>query len=535
MRTAHTDLRALTALSPAAHAGARSVVRAIPLRLGWLAAALVGMSTFALFVGTLSYEFLDWDDVTHIAWNPSYRGFTWTHLAWMVTTVRGGHWIPVTWASFGLDHALWGMNPSGYHLTNVVLHTLNAIVFFALASSLLERARGSASTVSLHAGAAAGALLFALHPLRTESVAWITERRDVLSALFWLLAALCYVRAPEHAGRKTGWWKLLSLLAFMVAVMAKSITVTLPLILLILDVYPLRRMSHGVRRLLREKLSYVPMMLFGAFMAVAGAYNTGYLTTVERLSSIERMLAVAYSVWFYLSATVVPLALSPLYELPSRIHVSDTRFLGPALIVSAITVCVVMLGRRWPALLAAWAAYLVVLAPVSGAVHNGAQLVADRYSYLACLPLALLFGAVVSLVADRLAEPSTGPVFRAAAVAGLAVLMLSFAGLTHRQLAVWRNSETFWRYVVAADPDCFVCHVHAGKVFRNTPDVAMTHFERAAALRPDLMRSELYLVNRGLTYIALDRDDSAERDLATLRSVSPRVANVLGPLFVTGW
>jgi len=535
MRTAQTHLRALPISSPVARAGARSVVRPIHLWLAWLAPAVVGMSTFALFVGTLSYDFLDWDDVTHIAWNPSYRGFTWTHLSWMVTTVRGGHWIPVTWATFGLDHALWGMNPSGYHLTNVMLHTLNAIAFFALAWSLLERARRSASTVALQAGAAGAALLFALHPLRAESVAWITERRDVLSALFWLLAVLCYVRAPEHAGRKTGWWKLLSLLAFMVAVMSKSITVTLPLILLILDVYPLRRTSRGIRRLLLEKASYVPMMLFGAFMAVAGAYNTGYLTTVERLSFVERLLAMAYSVWFYLRVTVSPLALSPLYELPSKIHVSDIRFLGPALIVFAITVSLMMVRRRWPALLAAWVAYLVTLAPVSGALHNGAQLVADRYSYLTCLPLALLFGAVVSLVADRLAERSTRPALTVAAAAGLAVLMLIFAGLTHRQLGVWRNSETLWRYVVAADPDCFACQLHAGKVFRNTPDVAIAHFERAAVLRPDMTRSELYLVNRGLTYIALNRDDSAARDLATLRSVSPRVANVLGPLFVTEW
>ena len=535
MRTAQTDLRALTTLSPVARAGARPAVRSIPGWLGWLPPALVGVSTFALFVGTLSYQFLDWDDVTHIAWNPNYRGLTWTHLSWMVTTVRGGHWIPVTWASFGLDHALWGMNPSGYHLTNVLLHTVNAIAFFALAWSLLERARPSASTLTLHAGAAAAALLFALHPLRTESVAWITERRDVLSALFWLLAVLCYVRAPERSGRKTGRWKLLSLLAFMLAVMSKSITVTLPLILLILDVYPLRRTSRGLPRLLLEKVSYVPMMLFGAFMAVAGAYNTGYLTTVERLSSVERMLAIAYSVWFYVKATVLPLGLSPLYELPSKIHVTDARFLVPALVVAAITLSVVRLRRRWPALVTAWVAYLVMLSPVSGALHNGAQLVADRYSYLACLPLALLFGAGVSLVADRLAVAPTRRVYRAAAAAAFAGLMLTLAALTHRQLEVWRSSEMLWRYVVAADPDCFICHVHAGKVFRDTPDVAIAHFERAAVLRPDMTRSEPYLVNRGLTYIALDRDDSAQRDLATLRSVSPRVANVLGPLFVTGW
>ena len=532
MRNAQTSLGTSVTFAATAE---RPAVRAVPAWLRWLPPALVGISTFALFLGTVSYQFLDWDDVTHIAWNPNYRGLTGAHFSWMVTTVRGGHWIPVTWATFGLDYVLWGMDPFGYHLTNVALHTTNAVVFFAVGWSLLRRARPSASTAALHAGAAAAAVLFALHPLRAESVAWITERRDVLSALFWLLAVLCYVRAPERAGGKTGRWKLFSLLAFMLAVMSKSITVTLPVILLILDVYPLRRTSRGLRRLVLEKVSYAPMMLFGAFMAVAGAYNTGYLTAVERLSFVERMLVVAYSVWFYVKATLVPLGLSPLYELPSKIHVTDARFFIPALIVAAVTLSVVLLRRRCPALLAAWIAYLVTLSPVSGALHNGAQIVADRYSYLACLPLALLFGAGVSLAADRLATPSRGLTYRAAPAAAFAVLILILAVLTHRQLEIWRNSETLWRYVVAADPDCFICHVHAGKVFRDTPDVAIAHFERAAILRPDMTRSEPYLVNRGLTYIALHRDDAALRDLATLRSVSPRVANALGPLFVTRW
>ena len=532
MRNAQTSVG--TSLTFAA-AGERPAVCALPAWLRWLPPALVAISTFALFLGTVNYQFLDWDDVTHIAWNPNYRGLTWGHFSWMVTTIRGGHWIPVTWATFGLDHAMWGMDPFGYHLTNVVLHTTNAVLFFAVAWSLLHRARPASSPATLHAGAAAAAVLFALHPLRAESVAWITERRDVLSALFWLLAVLCYLRAPERAGRKTGWWKLASLLAFMLAVMSKSITVTLPVILLILDMYPLRRMSGGLRRLVLEKISYAPMMLFGTFMALASAYNTGYLTAVERLSFVERVLVVAYSVWFYVKATALPLGLSPLYELPPRIHLTDARFLVPVLIVAAITVSVVLLRRRWPALLAAWAGYLVTLSPVSGALHNGAQIVADRYSYLSCLPFALLFGAGMSLAAERVATPAPGLRRRVAAVVAFAVTILVLTGLTHRQLEVWRNSETLWRYVIAADPDCFICHIQAGKVFRDKPDVAIAHFERAAVLRPDMTRSEPYLVNRGLTYIALHREDSALRDLASLRSVSPRVANALGPLFVTGW
>jgi protein O-mannosyl-transferase len=506
-------------------------------RITSILAVVVGLSTFVTFVPALRLGFVEWDDFANFVTNFQYRGLTLDHLHWMLTSVRGGHWIPVTWATFGLDHSIWGMDPFGYHLTNVLLHSTNAIVFFFLARWLLRLAVPKVSTTALLAGAAAAAFLFGMHPLRVESVAWITERRDVLSGLLWMLAILAYLRAPERSGKKAGGWKLLSLACYQLAVMSKSITVTLPVILLILDVYPLQRHREGRGRLLTEKTPYLPIMFFGIFMAFFAARAGGYLTSLDRLSFVERVAVTSYSLWFYVSTTVAPLTLSPLYELPPSLRAAAARFIVPGLMVIVITVCALALRRRWPALLAAWMAYAIMLSPVSGMLHNGSQIVADRYSYLSCLPWALLFGAFVALIADKIraaARPSI--VWRVASVScfvALAVLPV----LTWRQLPVWRDGETLWPYTLAVDPDCSMCHYYYGQYLRNRDRAvpAVDHFSRAAELRPALGKLGVFRVNRGLAYLATGDIEAAERELAVARSVAPALADDVSPAFIVEW
>ena len=510
-------------------------VRSVERRRTVVLGVVIGASTFLSFLPALQLGFVEWDDFANFVTNFQYRGLTLDHFHWMLTSVRGGHWIPATWLTFALDHAVWGMDPFGYHMTNVLLHSINAIVFFVLARWLLPLAIPGLSANALQAGAGGAALLFALHPLRVESVAWITERRDVLSGLFWMLAILAYLRAPERAKRKTGGWKLLSLACYQLAVMAKSITVTLPVILLILDVYPLRRHREDRWRLLAEKAPYVPIMLFGMFMAFFAAHAGGYLTSLGGLSLLERVAVTSYSLWFYVFTTIVPVTLSPLYELPPSLRAAAARFVVPTLMVIAITVSALLLRRRWPALLAAWMAYAIMLSPVSGMLHNGSQLVADRYSYLSCLPWALLFGAFVSLVTDRIRGRAT-MVWRflgGSCVLALAVLPV----LTWRQLPVWRDGESLWPYTLVVDPDCSMCHYYYGQYLRNRdrPGLAVDHFSRAAELRPALGKLALFRVNRGLAYLATGDIEAAERDLAAARTVAPKLAEDVSPAFIVKW
>lgn len=505
-------------------------------RLEMLLPIGIGSTVLLVFSPALWFGFVEWDDFANFVSNFDFRGLTLAHVHWMLTSIRGGHWIPATWATFALDHALWGMDPFGYHLTNILLHCANAIAFFFLGTHLLRLAMPEAPRAALQAGAAAAALFFGLHPLRVESVVWITERRDVLSTLFWLLAILAYLRAPERSGTKRGGWKLLSLVCYQLAVMSKSITVTLPVVLLVLDAYPLRRYGRNNRRLLAEKAPYLLITVFGVFMAFFAAQRGGYLSSLDRLSFIERMAVTAYSVWFYVSSTVAPLTLSPLYELPPSMSAVAWRFVGPPLIVTAISGTLLAFRRRWPGVLAAWIVYLVTLSPVSGIVHNGPQLVADRYSYLSCLPWALLFGALVTGIVRRLSGSGLSAAWRAVAVACLVVLA-ALPVLTRRQLPVWRDGESLWRYTLAVDPDCSMCHYFFGQYLRNRdkPALAVEHFSRAAELRPALNSMALYHVNRGLANFAAGDLAAAAEDLAAVRSISPMLAEQTAPAFIDEW
>src|SRR5256885_4047314 len=183
----------------------------------WLAPLLVVLFTLAAFLPTLQNQFVNWDDKDNFLDNPHYRGLAWTQPRWMWTT-HMGHYIPLTWMTLGLDYLLWGLNPVGYHLTSLVLHAANAVVFFFVVHRILTLALPSPAKRNHALAVSAGfaALLFAIHPLRVESVAWVTERRDVLSGLFYLFAILLYLRAcePEKRGRE---WYWLSVAAFVCA------------------------------------------------------------------------------------------------------------------------------------------------------------------------------------------------------------------------------------------------------------------------------------------------------------------------------
>jgi hypothetical protein len=234
--------------SPLASVAGQSGAHALaPRWVHWLVPVLIALATVAAFLPTLENDFLTWDDHANLVDNPHYRGLDWSHLRWMWTAFHMGHYIPLTWMTFALDYLLWGMKPVGYHLSNLLLHAANAVVFYFIVRRLLRTALPGLSEdrqAGLTVAAAFAALLFALHPLRVESVAWATERRDVLSGLFYLLALLAYLRACERGEGGRGWyWGSVGL--FACALLSKSMAVSLPVVLLILDVYPLRRLGGG--------------------------------------------------------------------------------------------------------------------------------------------------------------------------------------------------------------------------------------------------------------------------------------------------
>src|SRR2546422_8447339 len=371
--------------------------------LSWLVPVVIALITCAAFLPTLQNQFVNLDDNDNFLDNPHYRGLAWTHLRWMWTT-HLGHYIPLTWMTLGLDYLLWGMNPVGYHLTSLLLHAANAVVFFFVVRRLLTLALPGPSERGHALAVAAGfaSLVFAIHPLRVESVAWATERRDVLSGLFYLSAILFYLRACEREERGRGWYWL-SVAVFVCALLSKSIVVNLPVVLVILDIYPLRRLggsigwwSEEAHRVYVEKIPFVLLAAAASAIALMAQSSVNAAASMTQLSVLGRLAVSAYGLSFYLWRMIVPLNLSPLYELPPTVNPWAMPFLLSYGLVLAITAIALALRRRVPGLLAAWVAYIVVLLPVLGIFQSGPQIAADRYTYLAGLGWAILAGAPLS-------------------------------------------------------------------------------------------------------------------------------------------
>jgi protein O-mannosyl-transferase len=472
---------------------------------------LVGLAAFVAFLPTLDGGFLDWDDDRNFLWNTEYRGLGPGELRWMFTTTLMGHYIPVTWLSLGLNYVLGGMNPWGYHLGNLLLHAANSGLFFLVARRLLVAVQGPAraSGGAILCGAAVAALLWALHPLRVESVAWITERRDVLCGFFYLLAVLAYLQGVTRERTLSGPWLAASLVAFVAALGSKAIAMTLPVTLLVLDVYPLRRRSLGWPSLIREKLGHFALAATGAAVASWAVSRGAGWTSYEAYGPEARLGLTAYSFWFYPWKLVWPEKLSPLYELPAQVRLLDARFFWPTVAVVAITALLLLGCRRLPGALAAWLHSMIAVAPISGIAHAGHQLAHDRYSYLSMLGLAIVAGGAVTWLARQRAD---GRVSRWVFAASITAVGLALAGLgagTWAQSQSWRDSESLWRSAVAADPACALCRHKLGNVLlaAGLPREAEAELTHAITLRPDRATVHNSL---GAFYVAQGRLHEAE-------------------------
>jgi tetratricopeptide (TPR) repeat protein len=459
----------------------------------WIAGLVVTAFTFVVFLPVLRNGFVNWDDAENFLRNVQYRGLAWANLRWMFTTAHTGHYIPVTWLTLGMDYLLWGTDPRGYHLTAIFLHSLNAVLFYFVAIRLIDAALAP-RTGALVLAAGASALLFAVHPLRVESVAWATERRDLMAGLFTLLTVLAYLAASRRGppGRLHAGWYWSSVGFFLLALLSKSIVIGLPVVLLALDYFPLRRgpgeMGPATQwvRLLAEKAPYLLLSAAVSVLMLMIGVRQELLTALGSLSLTQRIALSSYGLAFYVWKTVMPWQLSPLYPLHYPVDLLAPKYLTAALASLVFTIGAVLTRRRWPAALVGWVTYLALLAPVLGIVHNGTQIAADRYTYVACLGWALLGGAGVawSLEASRTGRAPAGLGRLVVVLAGVCVL--SLAALTPLQIRVWRNSETLWRHALTLDPDNAFAHYHLGGALDHAGRVedARREYERAVALAP---------------------------------------------------
>jgi tetratricopeptide (TPR) repeat protein len=442
----------------------------------WFIGLLLAVLTVAVFAPAVGHDFVSFDDDLYVSDNAHVlSGLTWPGLRWAWTTLHAGYYQPVTWLSFQLDAQLFGPRPWGFHLSNVLWHAANVVLLFVV----LRRLTGAPGR------SAAVAALFAVHPLHVESVAWVTERKDVLSTFFALLAIWAY---SGYIARPGVVRYLTVLAAFAFGLLAKPMVVTLPFVLLLLDFWPGRRAGAGPVRLVVEKLPLFAMAAGMAALTVYAHSQVGGLVPAERLPLGARLAnAVVAYVW-YLGKTFWPAGLAPFYPHPGE-TLPGWQVAGSALLLLTITVLALGEARRRPYLPVGWLWFLGTLVPVIGLVQAGEQAVADRFSYYPHVGLFLLIVWGAAELLARRTWPQALPGALAAAVC------LGLAVCTWRQLGYWTDSVTVLEHALRVAEDNPVAHNTLGTALARQRRLgeAAHHFSEAVRLDPDSPKARLNL------------------------------------------
>jgi len=495
-------------------------------------------------------DFVELDDNKYVTENPNVTGgITRDSVIWAFTKTYASNWHPLTWLSHMADCEIYGLNPAGHHITSVLIHIANSLLLFWVLRKMTDATWRSAFV----------AAAFALHPLHVESVAWVAERKDVLSGLFWMLTMVAYVRYAERPNIQR---YLLVLLAFVMGLMSKPMVVTLPFVLLLLDYWPLERLNWGrppaektvpLGRLLVEK---VPLLLLSAILSVITfvvQQGGGAVIALEKIPLDYRIANMFVSYIRYIGKTIWPSGLAVLYPHP-HINLLEARAVVYALLFVLITVISIDICRRRRYIAVGWLWYVGTLVPVAGLVQVGSQGMADRYTYIPMVGLLIVAGwGVKDLVANR-------PRWKVVAAALAVVVLASAVILTRMQVKHWQNSITLFEYAlkvtennagaetsyggalaeagrfdeaelhlsnaVRLNPTAPKAHNHLGNVLLNEGKLneAIEHLNEALRITPD--QAAVY-VNLSIAYTKLGKYEQAIQNWTRAVELEPTIADIL--------
>lgn len=469
--------------------------RRLPV-VAWALAAGLAIATAVLYSPVRTYGFVELDDPAYVTENPNVsRGLTANGVMWALTESHSANWHPLTWISHMADVSLFGMNAGAHHVVNVVLHALCAAILLLVLTWWTAAPWRSAFV----------AAVFALHPLHVESVAWIAERKDVLSGFFFMLTLAAYAFYVDRPSRRRF---ALVAVAFACGLMAKPMLVSLPIVLLLIDRWPLQRWGGSRGRsiwpLVREKWILIALALISSVVTIAAQQAGGAVATIQGIPITQRLATAVVGTFSYLIKMVWPANLSIIYPLTD---VASFPSLAPAvLVLVGLTFITYRLAKTWPAPFVGWLWYLVMLIPVSGIVQVGLQTIADRYTYLPMIGISIM---VVWAIPPQISLPVGVRV--AAGVAALAACG-AMAMATRAHLPVWRDNVTLWTHatMVTLKVDEYEAHLALGRQLGGERrfDEARRHYELAAALRPDAADP---LSGLGLTFALQNKFDEAIR------------------------
>jgi len=448
---------------------------------------ILGAIVLVIFIPCVGNDFMNWDDLAFVVENPQISTLSLKSFVWMFTTFYQGVWHPLTWFSHAMDVALWGADPAYHHLVSVFIHVITVLLVAALFVKLQE-ARGLPPE-RVYIAAFTGALLFGVHPLRVESVAWVAERKDVLCAMFYvasLVFFLDYVRATERAQ----WLKyyVLSLLCLLFALLSKPMAMTLPLVLLVFDFFPLERLTVGsMGRVLADKTPFILLAAGAATLNMAAAGTSG--VPLSYVPLYMRTMNAFHSVVFYIKQSVFPQNLIPLYQMDRDLDYLGPRFVIPMLLVLGTTGACIWRAMRSDRLWAAvWFSYLIGLSPVLGFHMSFRHAAADRYTYLPTLGLWLLVGLATARIWEFLGSIHRGALAaKAGLIACVVAVTVAFGVHTHGQIGLWKSTEILWRHVIDhADYIPALAFWAVGREIEGKGDMdeALKYYQTALALDP---------------------------------------------------
>ena len=433
-------------------------------QMAWFCLALATI-TMVVFGQCAQFDFINFDDDEYVINNPMVvHGLTFQGIIWAFTHFHAANWHPLTWISHMLDCEMYGLEPGDHHLTNVLIHTATVVVLFLV----LQRMTGAAW------GSAFVAAVFAIHPLRAESVAWVSERKDVLSGLFFVLtigAYAGYARRPWSPARYG-----LVVLLFAVGLLCKPMLVTVPLVFLLLDYWPLQR-AKPAWNLILEKLPLLMLSVASCIITIFAQKHA--ISPFEKYPFDSRLAEAVISYKTYLVQMVYPVNLAAFYPIP--LHVSFWEKMFSVFLLAAISVLAWAERRSRPWLLVGWLWYLIMLLPVVGIVQVGSQAHADRYTYL---PQIGIYIALTWLASELAAKCRLNQTAIGGLMAGVVGILMLCAW---KQASYWKNSESLWRHALAATGNNPLAYVNLGHELYRTGrlDETIALYHKAIQLEPD--------------------------------------------------
>jgi tetratricopeptide (TPR) repeat protein len=514
-----------------------------------LGALFVAVLTIVVFLPAVRNGYLlTWDDDVYVRSNEHIRSLDSGLVTWAFTTFYGAnYWHPLTWLSHALDYALWGPDPAGHHLTNIILHGLNAALVVLLMYAVLSvrralvsrtpRMRYLSADVSIPLTAVLTGLLFGIHPLRAESVAWIAERKDVLCVFFSLLSLLAYTAYVNgQAGTGSGENKprfpyggyVSAFLFLLLALLSKPMAVTVPVVFLILDWAAFER-PMTLRSLVLEKMPFYFLSLAAAAISLYAKYALHDIVSFDATSPLSRVLTGFHAIVFYLIKTVWPADLLPFYPYPGPELLLSLRYFAPVFVVAAITILCALPAKKQRLWLGVWAYYVITLLPVLPFLLVGEAPVADRFSYLPSLGPLFLAGLGGTVAIDRaFAAPRRRTVLRALTAAAVIAALGTLALLTTRQIHFQKNDFVLWNHEIESFPkdkageylNFYLAYSKRGLALAESGRLAeaIADYQEVLRQRPDFAPLHVFT---GVLYYRLGRFDDATREFQTAVTLEP--------------